>query len=65
VANPIHCIGCGAQLEPHCESKGCRWMRCSNLLNCDWRTYDFDHGVRLDKANRLDRLKSGPAYDGA
>ena len=56
MGTPVNCTSCNTQLEPHCESGGCRWLKCPNLLNCDWRIYDLDHGTRLDKRNHLERI---------
>jgi hypothetical protein len=60
MANPGHCTNssCDTVLVPHCESAGCRWLKCPNAVNCDRRIYDLDHGTCLDKFNRLQRLSS-------
>ena len=56
MANPVNCTSCGTQLEQHCEGRDCRWLKCPNLLNCEWRIYDLDHNRRLDKSNVLGRI---------
>jgi len=61
MANPVRCINCDTELTPHCESAGCRWLTCPNLLNCDRRTHDLDHGTYLDKYARLRKLVRPPA----
>lgn len=66
MASPVPCTSCGQTLLAHCESKGCRWLRCDKR-GCNAHIFDLDHGVMTTLAGTVERLGSPPEpdYDGA